>query len=70
MHKDLLDIKVLIYTRRGQRVYSYDTLDGYWDGTFKGKNCPQGAYVYKIIYHTKIQPEEKKTAVGTVVLIR
>ena len=41
----LVDYEIYIYDRHGNMVFhSVDPLEG-WDGTYKGKNCAQGAYV-------------------------
>ncbi|MDA8896322.1 PKD domain-containing protein [Bacteroidia bacterium] len=43
-----------IYNRWGNKVYSYsqDILRSGWDGNFENKPCPEGIYVYRIIYNT------------------
>jgi len=48
------DIEVMIYNRWGSRVFS--ALNGYsvenaWDGTFKGRELPEGAYYYVIKFN-------------------
>jgi gliding motility-associated-like protein len=39
-----------IYDRWGTLIYATDKLDQGWDGTFKGKNMPQGVYSYQLRY--------------------
>jgi len=48
-----------IYNRWGQEVFrttrppiygDYENMQGRWDGTFQGKDCPAGIYAYKISY--------------------
>jgi len=49
----------IIYNRWGQEVYrstlppiygDYGNPQGRWDGTFQGKDCPQGIYAFRISY--------------------
>jgi gliding motility-associated-like protein len=43
-----------IYNRWGHKVYDYtqDVLKNGWDGNFENAPCPEGVYVYRIIYNT------------------
>ena len=66
----LTDVKVSIYTGTGLFIYSWEGMDGYWDGTHDGKLCPQAAYTYKVTYATERNPRGYNTQVGTVVLLR
>jgi gliding motility-associated-like protein len=44
------DYTISIYNRWGELIYSgTDPIEG-WDGTFGGKTCPNGVYIYKIRY--------------------
>ena len=61
---------VLVYDRNGGFIYQYNPLDGEWDGRRNGQVCPQGSYVYRIEYTTKANPNELKTRIGTVTLLR
>ncbi|MDZ7742578.1 MAG: gliding motility-associated C-terminal domain-containing protein [Bacteroidota bacterium] len=61
-----------IYNRWGQLIYqSKDPLQG-WNGKVKGKDSPQGAYVYRIVYEYigtgEQRTEELRT--GSFVLVR
>jgi gliding motility-associated-like protein len=68
--KNINSINVRIYDRNGGFIYQYNTLDGEWDGRRNGQVCPQGSYVYRIEYTTKANPNELKTRIGTVTLLR
>lgn len=37
-----------IYDRWGSLVYRSDSMEEGWDGTYKGKDCPAGSYIYHI----------------------
>jgi gliding motility-associated-like protein len=39
-----------IYDRYGQVIFSTNDIAGKWDGRFKGKAMPVGAYPWSIIY--------------------
>ena len=62
--------KVSIFTRAGQLVATFDLLTGFWDGTFKGELCPQGVYVWEVIYTRRSMPKMQQHAIGTVTLLR
>ena len=68
--KGLINVEVSIFTRTGLFIYSWQGMDGYWDGTYNGEICPQAAYTYKVTYSTERNPRDRKTKVGTVVLLR
>ncbi len=62
-------ITIYIYNRTGQLVFSSGENDR-WDGTFMGRPCPSGNYVYKIFYQSSVNPPEYKTISGNVILVR
>lgn len=68
--QDVTDMEVWIYNRQGNLVHHYLGTDGYWDGTSDGKNCPQGAYVFKAEYHSRAYPERLQALTGTILLLR
>ena len=68
--KQLLEVFVLVYTREGLLVASFDGLHEAWDGTHNDKLCPQGTYAYHIRYRTASLPDEWQVKVGTVTLLR
>ncbi len=39
-----------IFDRWGQIIFTTNSLESQWDGTFKGVNCKDGVYVWKIKY--------------------
>ena len=63
-------VKVTIFNREGQKVHQYEGRDGYWDGTYQGKVCPQGTYTYHVEYTTEYYSNNKRQKIGTVTLIR
>ena len=68
--KDLSELEVWIYNRQGNLVHHYEGTDGYWDGTSNGRDCPQGAYVFKAEYRSRVYPDRMETLTGTILLIR
>lgn len=42
--------KLNIYDRWGELVFSTTDIDNNWDGTFRGKQCPDGVYIYTLRY--------------------
>ena len=64
--------QVVVFDRWGQQVYeSNDILSG-WDGTYKGKPCPEGVYLFKINYSTGSEsaPSAPKEKRGTITILR
>jgi len=68
----------IIYNRWGQELYrsimppvfeDYDNMQGRWDGTFQGKECPAGIYAYKISYSYN-NGKEKYSNSGSFMLVR
>ena len=44
----ILDYKFEIYNRWGEQIFESNDLNLGWDGTYKGRLCPTGTYVYII----------------------
>ncbi|MFN3916348.1 MAG: gliding motility-associated C-terminal domain-containing protein [Flavobacteriales bacterium] len=42
--------EVSIFNRQGQLIYRQQAYDNTWEGTFNGKNLPDGAYYYVITF--------------------
>jgi gliding motility-associated-like protein len=62
---------ISIYNRWGQLIFDTSDLNQGWDGTFKGKTCQAGVYVYRIVYQDfGMGTQENKVMEGTVVLVR
>jgi gliding motility-associated-like protein len=64
MGKGLDHITIEIYNRWSQQVFEAPHLTEIWDGTYRGKQCPIGTYVYQLKIDKKISHS------GTVTLIR
>ena len=68
-HNKLEYYSLYIYNRNGQLVFYSIDQNEEWDGTYKGKLCPQGTYVYTCTYRrpgtTDIVNDH-----GTVVLLK
>lgn len=57
-----------IYNRGGEEVFSSQSLENGWDGTYKGYPCPIGVYVYYafVVFSTG----KKQNSQGNITLIR
>lgn len=42
--------ELYIYNRWGQQVYATTVAGNGWDGTYNGRECPEGVYAWKLIY--------------------
>lgn len=45
-------VKLDIYNRWGNHIYTEENLNPKWDGTYKGDVCPNGTYSYVLFYKT------------------
>lgn len=43
-YRSIVSFKAAIFNRWGQKLYSWDTLDGGWDGKFHGSTVKDGVY--------------------------
>ncbi len=48
----LESVKFEVYNRWGNRIFESTKIGEYWDGTYKGKECKRGLYVWKLKYKT------------------
>jgi gliding motility-associated-like protein len=62
------EINAIIYNRWGQPLYSWNNLEGGWDGYFKGGPVPNGVYAYEV--KIKLKEGTNKVYYGTLSLIR
>jgi len=71
--RNAVSLYVAIHDRWGNRIYTSDELDFEWDGTWRDKPMPEGAYTYYLEYEYrrgKTFLTRKKLIYGTVVLLR
>lgn len=45
---NLVDYELIVFDRWGELVWTSSTVYPKWDGTHKGRECPQGTYVWKL----------------------
>ena len=62
------EINAIIYNRWGQPLYTWNDLEGGWDGYFKGGPVPNGVYAYEV--KIKLKEGTNKVYYGTLSLIR
>jgi gliding motility-associated-like protein len=61
---------LIIFNRDGEQVFSASIPENGWDGTYKGRPCPEGNYVYILVYQSSLAPPENTTLTGNIVLVR
>ena len=61
--------EMTIYNRWGEELIRITDSSEYWDGTYKGRKCAEGTYIYKI-YYVIPDTNESKTLTGHVNLLR
>lgn len=69
-HTGITDYRIDLYTRGGVLVWHSEDMYDSWDGTYKGKPCPQETYVWIIRYRDVTAPKNLLSKKGTVTLIR
>ncbi|MCF8348061.1 MAG: gliding motility-associated C-terminal domain-containing protein [Bacteroidales bacterium] len=63
--------RISIFNRWGQMIFNTSDLSQGWVGSYQGKPCQAGAYVYRIVYNDfGMGTQETKVLEGTVVLVR
>ncbi|MFM7388589.1 MAG: T9SS type B sorting domain-containing protein, partial [Bacteroidota bacterium] len=65
---NIKEIELMIFNRWGELIRTLTSLQDFWDGTYEGMPCPDGAYTWKLNYSDK--QERKYTLTGHVILIR
>lgn len=67
---DIQSMELWIYNRQGILISHLEGTDASWDGTSNGTPCPQGAYVYTLLYRSNMQPYKQQKINGTILLLR
>ena len=70
--RGVFDVKVLVFNRWGELIWTGNGIGDFWDGTFKGKPVQQDVYVYRLTYNYLNVNEALKmqSRVGKITLIR
>ena len=64
-----IDFTMTIYNRWGLKVFETNDQNEHWDGTYKGKPCPVGTYVWIITYR-QFEGTDIIKKKGTVLLVK
>lgn len=67
--EDVQVYKFQIYDRWGTLMYESNDIKEGWDGKYKGKYCPQGVYVYHVLYYSNLDSSYVKDYTGEFMLI-
>lgn len=68
--RNVYSFKMYIFNRWGELIFSTDKVAKGWDGTFGGKDCPEGIYTYTATYGLSLREENTDTKRGMFTLIR
>lgn len=66
--KDIAGLTLEVFDRWGLLVWSTTTLEGRWDGTYKGREAPVDTYVWKL--RATERSGRQREAIGHVTLVR
>ncbi len=64
----LAEYQLMIYNRWGEKVFSSENIDDFWDGTHLNEQQPIGVYAYAILY--QFEGQDTKLLSGNVTLVR
>ena len=64
-----IDFTMSIFNRWGLKVFETNDQNEHWDGTFNGKECPVGSYVWVITYR-QFEGTDMVKKKGTVLLLK
>lgn len=64
----IIDFAMDIYTRWGEKIFTTNSIDKLWNGTYKEFDCPQGIYAYKVYY--KFENGQEFQQIGNLNLLR
>ena len=67
---NLTKLRVEIFNRWGLRVYTFEGVNGIWDGTAFGSLLDAGTYFYSIEYNSSCSPSLPMKVGGFITLIR
>ena len=48
-HQSIVEFKATIFNRWGQKIYSWDDVNGYWDGTVNGRTVESGVFFVNVV---------------------
>ncbi len=68
-HYDIRSGQLKIFNRWGEPIFSTESLDKKWDGTYLGQPCESGLYAW-ILQYQVVNSEDQATAMGQVLLVR
>ena len=68
--RNISSFTMYIFNRWGQVVFSTNDATKGWDGTYGGKNCPEGTYTYTSTYGLSLRTDNSGTQRGVLALIR
>ena len=47
-YQNITEFRALIFNRWGQCLYTWNEIDGFWDGTYKGRPVKDGVYFVRV----------------------
>jgi len=68
--RNISTLKMYVLNRWGELIFSTDDADKGWDGTYRGKACPEGTYTYTSTYGLSLRTDNIGTKRGVFALIR
>jgi gliding motility-associated-like protein len=66
----IVHFRMIIFDRWGQQLFETGSMDQGWDGTSKGKQCPEGTYSFIAWYETVERSGKADKVVGSFALVR
>ncbi|MCX6268687.1 MAG: gliding motility-associated C-terminal domain-containing protein [Bacteroidetes bacterium] len=68
--RNVKEFSMNIYNRSGELMFTSSNPEIGWDGSYRGNPCPEGSYVYYIVYQSSLAPPKNTTLSGNIMLVR
>lgn len=66
VYANIESFDMVIYNRWGELIHRMDMTNNSWDGTYKGKKCPDGVYVWKMEFLDDLERKHVRTGHVTI----
>jgi gliding motility-associated-like protein len=66
--ENIREFEMMIFNRWGELIFRSADINFGWDGYYKGEECKQDVYIYKVIYINHMNTEVER--IGSFILIR
>jgi len=69
VYENIFQYQLYVFNRWGQLIYDSNNIEEGWDGTIKGRKCPNGVYFFIAEYREEMSGTNKSVS-GSITLLR